>query len=78
MVHWLGEFCRRGEERYADVLLSPGRFHASLVIKLILSYLLRHYEMRMEDEKAQTKWYWETFTMPYRSTRILVKERQAN
>lgn len=52
-------------------LACPGRFHASLTIKMLLSQLLLRYEMKLEDEKARTKWSWETFTMPYESTRVV-------
>ncbi|TGJ78201.1 hypothetical protein E0Z10_g10558 [Xylaria hypoxylon] len=55
-------------------LACPGRFHASLVIKMVLSQLLLKYEMRLEDEKARTRWSWETFTMPYESTRVIFKQ----
>lgn len=56
---------------------SPGRFHASLVMKMILSHFVSSYDMRFEDEKARRKWSWETFTMPYESTRILLTKRDA-
>ncbi|KAI0904222.1 cytochrome P450 [Ustulina deusta] len=56
-------------------LACPGRLHASLVIKMVLSQLLLKYELRLEDEKARTRWSWETFTMPYESTRVIFKRR---
>ncbi|KAG8158841.1 hypothetical protein KVR01_011284 [Diaporthe batatas] len=54
-------------------LACPGRFHASLVIKMILSQLLCKYVLRLKDENARTTWSWETFKMPYESTEIILK-----
>src|SRR6266498_492392 len=60
----------------ADLFLtSPGRFYASLIMKLIVSQILLKYDLRLENESARTKWYWESFTMPYESTRVVLKER---
>ncbi|KAI0410100.1 cytochrome P450 [Xylaria palmicola] len=56
-------------------LACPGRIHASLVIKLVLSELLLNYDLSLENEKARTRWSWETFTMPYESTRVILKRR---
>ncbi|KAF2463764.1 cytochrome P450 [Lindgomyces ingoldianus] len=57
-------------------LACPGRFYASLVMKLIVSQILLQYNIRLENEKARTKWCWESFTMPYESTRIAFQERR--
>ncbi|KAJ3571855.1 hypothetical protein NPX13_g5235 [Xylaria arbuscula] len=56
-------------------LACPGRAHASLVIKMVVSELLLNYDLSLENEKAQTRWSWETFTMPYESTRVSLKQR---
>ncbi|KAF2789698.1 cytochrome P450 [Melanomma pulvis-pyrius CBS 109.77] len=56
-------------------LACPGRFYASLIIKMIISEILTKYDMRLEKEKERTKWYWESFTMPYESTRVVLKDR---
>jgi cytochrome P450 len=56
-------------------LACPGRFHASLVIKTVISQLLLRYDLGLENEGARRKWTWETFAMPYESTRIVLKER---
>ncbi|KAF2267498.1 cytochrome P450 [Lojkania enalia] len=56
-------------------LACPGRFHASIVIKLILVHLIMKFDLRLEDEKARRLWSWETFTMPYESTRFVLKAR---
>ncbi|OTB13472.1 hypothetical protein K445DRAFT_304233 [Daldinia sp. EC12] len=55
-------------------LACPGRFHASLAMKIAISQLLLKYDLCLENEKARTKWTWETFTMPYQNTRIVLKE----
>lgn len=54
---------------------SPGRFHASIVIKMIMAQLITGYDIRLEDEKARRMWSFETFAMPYESTRFIMKKR---
>jgi len=44
-------------------------------MKLVIAHIVMRYEMRLEDEKARTSWSWETFVMPYESTRFVLKER---
>lgn len=56
-------------------MCSPGRFHATMVIKIALSQLLLNYDLLLEKESARNKWYWETFALPYESTRIVLKPR---
>jgi cytochrome P450 len=56
-------------------LACPGRFHASIVMKLVIASILVRYNVKLEDEKAKTLWSWETFTMPYESTRFILTER---
>jgi cytochrome P450 len=55
-------------------LACPGRLHASVVIKMILSELLPRYDLKLESPLASTRWSWETFTMPYERTRVILKE----
>ena len=52
---------------------SPGRWHGALVIKMAIIHLVTNYDFRLEDEKAKTHFFWETFQMPYESTRVLFK-----
>ncbi|EAT76903.1 hypothetical protein SNOG_15808 [Parastagonospora nodorum SN15] len=58
-------------------LACPGRFHASLVMKLVIAHIVMRYNMKLEDDKARTLWKWETFTMPYESTRFVLEERSS-
>ncbi|KAI4214045.1 MAG: hypothetical protein LQ351_003449 [Letrouitia transgressa] len=53
----------------------PGRYHASLVLKLIVIHLVSRYDFRLEKEEQPWKWYWDSFQMPYESTRVLVRPR---
>ena len=55
---------------------SPGRWHASLVIKMVLVKLIQEYDFRLEDENKRVKWFWETFQMPNENTRVLMKKRK--
>jgi cytochrome P450 len=57
-------------------LACPGRFHASLIMKMILAHLVSSFDLSFDGEKARRKWSWETFTMPYESTRIVLTKRE--
>ena len=54
---------------------SPGRWHASLVIKMVLVKLIQNYDFRLEVSGERVKWFWETFQMPYERTRVLMRKR---
>ncbi|PVH92149.1 cytochrome P450 [Periconia macrospinosa] len=51
------------------------RFHATMVIKIALSQLLLNYDLLLEKESVRNGWYWETFALPYESTRIVLNPR---
>ncbi|KAI9711711.1 MAG: hypothetical protein M1820_001855 [Bogoriella megaspora] len=53
----------------------PGRFHASLVMKLAIAHIVKHYEFRLEQPQKRHRWFWETYMMPYESTTILLRKR---
>ncbi len=55
---------------------SPGRWHASLVIKMVLVKLIQEYDFRLENDGKRVKWFWETFQMPYEDTRVLMRKRK--
>ncbi|KAG6990988.1 cytochrome P450 [Physcia stellaris] len=55
----------------------PGRWHASLIIKMVLVKLIQDYDFRLEAGGKRVKWFWETFQMPYEGTRVLMKKRNA-
>ena len=57
------------------IRFSPGRFHASLVIKLVLVHLVMNYEFRLEDVNAPRLWNWQNFTVPYDKTRVEFRRR---
>ena len=44
-------------------------------MKLVIAHIVMRYEIRLENEKARTLWSWETFTMPYESTRFVLREQ---
>jgi len=56
-------------------LACPGRFHASIVIKLVITHLVMQYDISLENEMERRLWSWETFNMPYESTRFILEER---
>jgi hypothetical protein len=74
-----------GRSAILDVLVkekltirSPGRFEASLVMKIVIAKMVSKFEMRLADENARRMWSWESFCMPYEGTKILLKERVEN
>ncbi|KAJ5901049.1 cytochrome P450 [Penicillium tannophilum] len=56
-------------------LACPGRVHASFVIKFVLCSLLLRYDMRLEREDMRSHWTYESFSMPYGSTNVLLQPR---
>ncbi|KAL8824241.1 MAG: hypothetical protein Q9191_005189 [Dirinaria sp. TL-2023a] len=56
----------------------PGRWHSSLVMKMTLVKLIQEYDFRLEDSKKPVRWHWESFQMPYESTKMLIKKRQTS
>ncbi|KAH8696089.1 cytochrome P450 [Talaromyces proteolyticus] len=54
-------------------LACPGRFHATLVLKIVIARLVSEYDIFLES-KGRVKFMWETFTFPYDSTRVLLKK----
>jgi len=55
----------------------PGRWHAALVLKLSIVHLVQNYDFKLENPTARKKWFWETFQMPYESTKVLFRNRVA-
>ena len=43
-------------------------------MKMALVKLIQEYDFRLEDNGKRVKWFWETFQMPYKSTRVLMKK----
>ncbi|OAG09463.1 cytochrome P450, partial [Paraphaeosphaeria sporulosa] len=56
-------------------LACPGRVHASTVIKIVILQILQRFDISLENEQERRMWSWETFTMPYESTRFVLKEK---
>ena len=44
-------------------------------MKMALVKLIQEYDFRLEDDKRSEEWFWETFQMPYESTRVLMRKR---
>ena len=43
------------------------------MMKLVLVHLIAGYDFQFRDAKAPRQWRWETFTMPFEKTEILVR-----
>ncbi|KAL8862411.1 MAG: hypothetical protein Q9178_001420 [Gyalolechia marmorata] len=54
----------------------PGRYHAALVMKMVVIYLVREYEFQLEEPGKPWKWWWDNLAMPYAGTRVLVRKRK--
>ncbi len=54
---------------------SPGRYHAALVMKMVVIYLVSEYEFQLEKPGKPWKWWWDNLAMPYEGTRVLVRKR---
>ena len=68
-LHWKSALSDRGS-------ISPGRWHAALVIKMALVHLIAGYEFRLRAERTSYQWFWETFQMPSESSTIWIRKRQ--
>ena len=44
-------------------------------MKMVFVKLVQEFDFRLEDGNKREKWFWETFQMPYESTRVLMKKR---
>lgn len=44
---------------------------------MALAHLINNYEFRLEDESKNYRWFWETFQMPYESSRVSIRKRKA-
>ncbi|EED20038.1 cytochrome P450, putative [Talaromyces stipitatus ATCC 10500] len=56
-------------------LACPGRHHASLVLKLVVATLLVDYELELDAKRSRRHWMWESFSIPYNSTRLVLRRR---
>ena len=54
---------------------SPGRYHAALVLKMVLIHLLSTYECKLAAPGQPWKWWWDNLAMPYQGTRVLLRRR---
>ena len=67
---------RNQSQRLPLIVLSPGRWHSSFVIKMALVYLIVHYDFQLEAKPESYRWFWDTFQMPYESSKVLIRKRQ--
>ncbi|KAG7005467.1 FAD-dependent monooxygenase [Physcia stellaris] len=56
----------------------PGRFYASLAMKLILVHILKHYDCKLLDEQSPRSRSWRSSIVPRSSTIVLFQRRQNN
>lgn len=73
---WLVQ--RWGIRRRLTLSYSPGRWHATLVIKMALIHLISNYEFRLDGDPSSYRWFWETFQMPYEKSQVLMRRRRGD
>lgn len=49
---------------------SPGRFYASIAVKLVLKHLLDNYDLDLVDPAADRTSVWRTYLLPKESTLV--------
>jgi hypothetical protein len=54
---------------------SPGRFYASMVVKMMAVHVLTHYEFKLVDEKANPTFAWGTNIVPSPWMRLLIRRQ---
>ena len=58
-------------------VVCPGRFYASVAIKLVLVHLLEHYEVELMDPSAERASVWRSYVLPAERTRVRLTPRCA-
>ena len=65
---WPGEsmFARRSAKKLTQ--LSPGRYYAAAVMKVILGQIIMNYDCELADPKAPRLWTWRSTILPKAKT----------
>ncbi|KAE8168177.1 cytochrome P450 [Aspergillus tamarii] len=56
-------------------LACPGRLHATYVMKLMIASFITRWDIRLEREDMRSHWMYESFSMPYQSTAVILQPR---
>ncbi|ESZ90117.1 putative cytochrome P450 [Sclerotinia borealis F-4128] len=54
----------------------PGRFYATMMVKMMVAHVLMNYDMKLVDEKASPTFSWGTNVVPNPWMRILIKPKK--
>lgn len=57
-------------------VVCPGRFYASVAIKLTLAHVLLHYEVELVDERAERASIWRSYVLPAERTKVRFTPRK--
>ena len=57
--------------------LSPGRFYAVEVLKMMVGHVLEKYDFELENHTAQRTFSWRSATIPRSGIKILFRRKQA-
>ena len=60
----------------AYTCVSPGRFYVSMVVKLILTHFIKHYEIKLINEDAKPHFSWGINVLTHPSLAFLIRERK--
>jgi hypothetical protein len=52
---------------------SPGRFHAALLMKLVLVHMLTNFDMDFANQNTVKSFQWGSVIIPTNNTKILLK-----
>lgn len=61
---------------FADTLFSPARFYVSMVVKMILVHIIKHYEIKLANEDAKPQFSWGIHFVTHPSLTFLIRKRK--
>ena len=63
-------------QHLAYTLVSPARFYVSMVVKMILVHVIKHYDIKLADENAKSHFSWGINLVTHPSLIFLIRERK--
>lgn len=61
---------------FAYSFVSPARFYVSMVVKMILIHVIKHYDIKLADEDAKPHFSWGVNLITHPSLAFLIRERK--
>lgn len=60
----------------AGRILCPGRFYATMILKLVVAHLVTDYDILLQDSTSSRSIQWRSSIIPKSTVALLVKERE--